>query len=60
LEYEKLSFENLFVDAERPKALEYLLRAENVLLTPHVAGWTYESHEKLAETIVSKIIKLYE
>ncbi|MCA0350316.1 MAG: 2-hydroxyacid dehydrogenase [Bacteroidetes bacterium] len=60
LEYEKLSFENLFVDAERPKAFEYLLRAENVLLTPHVAGWTYESHEKLAETIVSKIIKLYE
>lgn len=60
LEYEKLSFENLFIDTEKPKALEYLLKAENVLLTPHIAGWTFESHEKLAQTIVDKIIKLYE
>lgn len=57
LEYEKLSFENLFIDSEKPAAFEYLLQAENVLLTPHIAGWTYESHEKLAQTIVDKIIK---
>jgi len=60
LEYEKLSFENLFIDVEKPKAFEYLLQAENVLLTPHIAGWTFESHQKLAQTIVDKIIKLYE
>lgn len=60
LEYEKLSFENLFIDSEKPKAFEYLLQAENVLLTPHIAGWTFESHEKLAQTIVNKIKKLYE
>lgn len=60
LEYEKLSFENLFIDNEKPKAFEYLLEAENVLLTPHIAGWTFESHQKLAQTIVDKIIKLYE
>jgi D-3-phosphoglycerate dehydrogenase len=60
LEYEKLSFENLFIDAEKPKAFEYLLQAENVLLTPHIAGWTFESHEKLAQVIVDKIVKLYE
>lgn len=59
LEYEKLSFENLFIDSEKPEAFEYLLQAENVLLTPHIAGWTYESHEKLAQTIVDKIIELY-
>jgi D-3-phosphoglycerate dehydrogenase len=59
LEYEKLSFENLFIETERPKAFDYLLQAENVLLTPHIAGWTYESHEKLAQIIVDKIIKLY-
>lgn len=59
LEYEKLSFENLFIDSEKPEAFEYLLQAENVLLTPHIAGWTYESHEKLAQTIVDKIMKLY-
>ena len=56
LEYEKLSFENLFIDSEKPRAFEYLLQAENVLLTPHIAGWTFESHEKLAQTIVDKII----
>ena len=54
LEYEKLSFETLF-EGEKPKAFEYLLQAENVLLTPHIAGWTFESHQKLAQTIVDKI-----
>ena len=60
LEYEKLSFENLFIDSEKPKAFEYLLQAETVLLTPHIAGWTFESHQKLAQVIVDKIKKLYE
>ncbi|MDN3678293.1 2-hydroxyacid dehydrogenase [Flavobacterium paronense] len=59
LEYEKLSFENLFIDTEKPKAFDYLLQAENVLLTPHIAGWTFESHQKLAQVIVDKIKKLY-
>lgn len=59
LEYEKLSFENLFIDSDKPAAFNYLLEAENVLLTPHVAGWTFESHEKLAQTIVDKIKKFY-
>jgi D-3-phosphoglycerate dehydrogenase len=60
LEYEKLSFENLFIDSEKPKAFAYLLQADNVLLTPHIAGWTFESHEKLAQTIVDKILKVFE
>ncbi|MCL9809622.1 2-hydroxyacid dehydrogenase [Flavobacterium luminosum] len=58
LEYEKLSFETLF-EGERPPAFEYLLNAENVLLTPHIAGWTFESKERLAQVIVDKIKKLY-
>jgi D-3-phosphoglycerate dehydrogenase len=59
LEYEKLSFENLFIDSDKPAAFQYLLDSENVLLTPHIAGWTFESHQKLAQTIVDKIISLY-
>jgi D-3-phosphoglycerate dehydrogenase len=59
LEYEKLSFETLF-EGENPPAFEYLLNAENVLLTPHIAGWTFESHEKLAQVIVDKICKIYQ
>lgn len=55
LEYEKTSFENMFADNKLPEAFQYLIQAENVLLTPHVAGWTVESLEKLAQTIVDKI-----
>lgn len=55
LEYEKSSFENLFTSSKMPIAFEYLINAENVLLTPHVAGWTIESNIKLSQTIVDKI-----
>jgi len=54
LEYEKGSFESLF-SSKIPEAFQYLIEAENVLLTPHVAGWTVESKEKLAQVIVDKI-----
>ena len=54
LEYEKSSFENLF-SSKMPEAFQYLIKAQNVLLTPHVAGWTMESKVKLAQTIVDKI-----
>ena len=55
LEYEKSSFENLFTNHKIPDAFQYLIGSENVLLSPHVAGWTVESKEKLAQTIVDKI-----
>lgn len=55
LEYEKLSFETLFHEENIPEAFQYLLKAPNVILTPHVAGWTFESHERLAQVIVDKI-----
>ena len=55
LEYEKASFENLFSDDKMPEAFKYLIDSENVLLSPHVAGWTIESKERLAQTIVDKI-----
>ncbi|KGO96163.1 2-hydroxyacid dehydrogenase [Flavobacterium enshiense] len=58
LEYEKLSFEHLF-EGEKPPAFEYLLQADNVLLSPHIAGWTVESKVKLAQTIVDKIVQLH-
>jgi D-3-phosphoglycerate dehydrogenase / 2-oxoglutarate reductase len=54
LEYEKTSFEALF-SSEMPEAFQYLINAKNVILSPHVAGWTKESKEKLAQTIVDKI-----
>ena len=57
LEYEKLSFENL--QTERiPPAFSKLIKMENVILSPHIAGWTHESHLKMAEVIFNKIKSL--
>ena len=55
LEYEKGSFENLFENESLPDAFSYLIQAENVLLSSHIAGWTIESKVKLAQTIVNKV-----
>jgi D-3-phosphoglycerate dehydrogenase len=33
--------------------------ADSAILSPHVAGWTRESHIKLATTIVEKVKKLF-
>ncbi|OYU80903.1 MAG: hydroxyacid dehydrogenase [Flavobacterium sp. BFFFF1] len=59
LEYEKSSFEHLFEEHDIPEAFRYLLKADNVLLSPHIAGWTYESHALLAQVIVDKINSMY-
>lgn len=55
LEYEKSSFENLFTEKNMPAPFQYLIDADQVILSPHVAGWTIESHQKLAQTIVDKV-----
>ena len=58
LEHESSSFQSVFKDSNPPFELTYLLKAENVLLSPHVGGWTVESHRKLAQTILKKIVQL--
>ena len=55
LEFEKSSFESLFSN-KIPASLSELLSMENVILSPHIAGWTIESKEKLAQVIVDKIV----
>jgi D-3-phosphoglycerate dehydrogenase len=57
LEYEKSSFESLFRESDIPPAFKKLLTMDNVLLSPHVAGWTVESELGLAETIAAKMIR---
>jgi D-3-phosphoglycerate dehydrogenase len=59
LEYETRSFSSIFSGDGLPSALQYLMEADHVLLSPHVAGWTRESHVKLATTIVEKVKKLF-
>lgn len=66
LEYEKSSFESLFANKKNvavsaaeplPEAMRELMFMPNTILSPHIAGWTTESHEKLATVIANKIIK---
>ena len=59
LEYEKSSFENLFSNNKIPEAFQYLISADNVILSPHVAGWTIESKERLAKIMIDKIKKRF-
>ena len=58
LEYEKSSFESMF-SQDLPEPLYDLLQADNVILSPHIAGWTIESKERLASVIANKIIALF-
>jgi len=54
LENEKLST----LTAQQQEHFNYLASAENVLLTPHIAGWTHESYIRINEVLVTKIRQL--
>ena len=57
LEYEKTSFEDLKKE-DLPAEFQYLTTSENVILTPHVAGWTQQSYFKLSSVLADKILQL--
>lgn len=40
---------------EQQVAFDYLKKSDKVILTPHIAGWTFESYRKINETLVAKI-----
>lgn len=56
LENEKLS---TLTDIQR-KAFNSLSESSNVILTPHIAGWTFESHVKINVALVTKIRALFQ
>jgi D-3-phosphoglycerate dehydrogenase len=58
LEYEKASFENMF-DGDMPADFKYLVEAKNVILSPHVGGWTNESYFKLSDVLADKILNQF-
>ena len=55
LEYESSSFYSILNDNKKNSSLTFLKNSKQVILTPHVGGWTLESHKKLSETILDKI-----
>ena len=54
-EQEKNSFEKIVENTD----LKYLIESNKTILTPHIAGWTFESNYKIAETLSDKIINLF-
>ena len=57
-EYEDTSFEKFSIESagllSNPD-WKYLTSSDQVILSPHIAGWTVESLRKIAEVLVSKI-----
>ena len=58
LDYESSSFNSVFNSDKELNSLKFLIEAEQIILSPHVGGWTVESHQKLAKTILNKILNL--
>ena len=56
--FEKNSFEKLIVNENDQSNLNYLNSSNNVILTPHIAGWTQESKIGLVKIALEKIKKL--
>ena len=57
IEYEKASLEGLEKDPALT-AMRDLIAMGNVVLSPHIAGWTHESYEKLSSVLAEKILGL--
>ena len=57
MENEKTSFEDIVVK-KNDTNLNYILRSEKTILSPHIAGWTKESKIKISNLITEKIISL--
>jgi len=57
LEYENQSF-NTLENMEDRETYEYLISSDKVVLTPHIAGWTDESKQKVAQVLLEKITSL--
>ena len=46
---------NFSINKTKNQSFEKLKKFNNVVLSPHIAGWSYESKEKMAKVILEKI-----
>jgi len=56
IDIESSSFNNL--EKELNPYFNELINLKNVIITPHIAGWTFESNVKLSQIIIDKIKSL--
>jgi len=57
LEYESKSFEAFF-EQDLPGPFSYLIKNYNVILSPHVGGWSVESYFLLSSILADKILEV--
>jgi D-3-phosphoglycerate dehydrogenase len=55
LEFEALSFENTETQSH---VFQRLVQHPRVVLSPHIAGWTFESNEKMAQILSERILAI--
>lgn len=58
IEFETSSFEDIEI-SQKKQDFNYLLYSNNVILTPHIAGWSFQSNQRMAEIIIDKIKKFF-
>lgn len=58
LEYEESSFEKIAA-GDLPAPFQYLRQSGNVVLSPHIAGWSFESKLGHARVLAEKIENLF-
>ena len=56
LENENINFENL--NSENNDNLNFLKKSPNVILTPHITGWSHESNILMSKILTKKILSL--
>ncbi|PHI21002.1 hydroxyacid dehydrogenase [Lewinellaceae bacterium SD302] len=54
IEYEDQSFTR-FDLKDQPEVFQQLLKRDDVIMTPHIAGWSYEAEEGHARTLWEKV-----
>ena len=57
IDIESSSFNN--IEKELNHYFNELINLKNVIITPHIAGWTFESNVKLSQIIIDKIKFLF-
>ena len=55
LEFEALTFENTETQSH---VFQRLVQHPRVVLSPHIAGWTFESNEKMAQILSERILAI--
>lgn len=58
LEYESVSFEET-QPLNLPGPMQYLIKSERVVLSPHIGGWTHESNYRMSRLMAEKIITAF-